>query len=209
MAEHTSTSSLWVSLQCLSRSEPLTRMAGHAFSEWVALAFELIRTTYENGWTWIQGVSYSLVLNRSEPLIEMATWSSEWVALQCLSKSEPLMKMDDYAFASRLWVTFQCLSRSEPLRTAVHVFRLWVALQCLTWRRSKTLTRITEYVSSEWVTLQCLSSSESLMSMHPACESLSPVFQQIRTTDENGWICIQRVSQSPEFEHIRITDEND
>ena len=38
--------------------------------------------------------------------------------------------------------------------------------------------------------------------------SPSPVSEQIRTTDENGWTPIQDVSPSPVFEQIRTSDEN-
>ena len=86
---------------------------------------------------------------------------------------------------SRMWVALQELSRSEPLtRMAEHACRLWVALACMS--RLELLTRMTEHASRLWVSL---------------------VFLQMRTTDENGWTCIQRVSHSSVFECIRITDD--
>ena len=84
-----------------------------------------------------------------------------------------------------MWVALQELSRAEPLtRMAEHACRLWVALACMS--RLELLTRMTEHASRLWV---------------------SPVFLQMRTTDENGWTCIQRVSHSSVFECIRITDD--
>ena len=78
------------------------------------------------------------------------------------------------------------------MRMAEHVSRLWVALQCLS--RSELLMRMAENLStgSKWVTLQpeCLSRSEQQewLNMHLGCESLhSPVFEQIRINDMNGW----------------------
>ena len=41
------------------------------------------------------------------------------------------------------------------------------------------------------------------LNIHPGCESL--FIELIRTTDKNGWTCIQDVSHSPAFEKIRIT----
>jgi hypothetical protein len=49
------------------------------------------------------------------------------------------------------------------------------------------------------------------LNTHPLWQvvSPSPVFDQIRTTDKNGWTPIQQVSHSPVFEQIRTsTDKN-
>ena len=131
------TSRMWVALKELSRLEPLTRLAEHASRLWVTLdiwadwnhwrewlnthpgsecspVFERMRTTDKNGWTSIQRVSALQCLIRSEPLIRMGEHpSSLWVSLQCLSRSEPLMRTHQHPSSS--WVNLQCLSRSEPL----------------------------------------------------------------------------------------------
>ena len=90
MAEHTS--SLWVPLQHLSRSEPLTRMTEHTSSLWVVWADH--KTTDGNGWTHIQLVSHSPVFEQIRTMIGMSEHTSSlWVTLQCLSRSEPLIRI--------------------------------------------------------------------------------------------------------------------
>jgi hypothetical protein len=123
-----------------------------------------------------------------------------------------LMKMVEHI--SRMWVGSR-VSRSELLMNTYLVCELlsfvWVGENNYWWA---------EHVSSEWVALQSLSRSELLMRVAacPVCElltgfwanqnhwwewlntlqtvSCSLVFEQIRTTDVNGWTCIQRVSYS-------------
>ena len=72
-----------------------------------------------------------------------------------------------------MWVTLQCLSRSELLiKMAEHV--QLVSLQCLS--RSESLTKVAEYISSLWVALHHLNRLEPLMITCTACESLFSVW---------------------------------
>ena len=112
----------------LASSESLTSVweNQNRWQEWLNLSSGsecLIKTTDENGWTCIQGMSLSKV-----------------------SKSEPLTRTSEYA--SRKWVPFQCLERLKPLmRMTEHASSGWVACQCL--RRSKPLTRMAEHPVGE------------------------------------------------------------
>ena len=106
---------------------------------------------------------------------------------------------------SRLWVSLQSLIRSEPLmRLVEHMSRLWVPSSF----RSQPLIRMgpgCKLLFSFWAyqnhkkdwTLVCIQGvSHSLLW---PCQkhwwewliqrvSRSPVFEQIRTTDKNGWL---------------------
>ena len=142
--------------------------------------FELIRTTWQE---WV---------------------SREWVTLQCLRESEPLMKMGEHA--SSLWVTLWCLSESELIRMDEHA---WIqSVSCspvsegLEPLRKLGMDKHIQLVShspvfegirttdvnvntySEWVALQCFSGSEPLteVKMHPGSESFSSV-----SVDLNYW----------------------
>ena len=129
--------------------------------------------------------------------------------------------------SSRLWVPLQCLNRSESLSImAEHTFRLWVLWvfeQIRTtdrngWTyiqhvspssvsRSEPLTRKANHASSLWVTLHWDQNHwQEQLNIHPVCE-FSPVFEQSKTTDKNGWTCIQFVSPSPLFKQFRTTDK--
>ena len=92
----------------------------------------------------------------------------------------------------RMWVALQDLSRLEPLRR--HASRRWVTLNIY----AEPLMRMGGHPSRKWVTFQCLSRSEPLTRMdsdEPTQRaSPSPIHEQIRTTDENGWTPIQAVS---------------
>ena len=160
------------------------------------LIFKLNRATDKNGWMPIQKVSNSPMFEQNnwqkciniDPASEMlfSVWS-DW----------PLIRMGEHP--SRQWVSLQQLNRSEPLtRLGEHPSRKWVALQCF--RRSEPFTRTGEHPSRQWVILQCLSRSEPLTRMgdHPSSEWVSsPVLEQIRATDKNGWTPIQGVSCCP------------
>ena len=107
--------SKWVTLQCLSKSELLTRTPETQLVSG-SPAFEQIRTTDKNGWT----------------------WSSLWVHPQCLSccrsgwqecsgcellsseKLEPLIRMAEHT--SSLWVTLLYL-RSVPLMKMLNMIQ--------------------------------------------------------------------------------------
>ena len=85
-------------------------------------------------------------------------------------------------------------SRSKSLmRMAKYVSSLWVPLQCL--KRSEPLKRMAKHASSEWVISQWADQNhwQEWINMCPASELLS-VFEQMRTTDKNGWIYFQYVS---------------
>ena len=151
------------SLQYLSRSEPLTRMAGHASRKWVPLQCSM--QINENDWTCIQRVSPLQCLSRFEPLTRMA--SRKWVPLQCWV---PLTRMAEHA--SSLWAPLCFLSRSESLmRKAEHPSSLWVSAVL---EQIGQLTRKAEHPSSLWVPLQFLSTLElpwltKMAKHHPVC----------------------------------------
>ena len=168
-------------LQYLSWSDPLMRMAGHASRKWVhSWVFEKIRATDENGGTCIQNVS---LLSRFFFWVDQNHWL--WLnihpgcefALQCLSGSKPL---------TRVWTCIQRVSHSQN-----HWWE-WLnthpgsefALQCLS--RLEPLMRMAEHTSRKWV--------------------YSPVFDQSKITDKNGWKHNQQVSCSPLFKQIRNTN---
>ena len=118
--------------------------------------------------------------------------------------------------ASRMWVTLQCLTPSLT-RTSCLACELpssvwadqniwWEGLNTHTASESLSsfkLMRTTDEdltCSSMWVTFQCLGRCKLIrelewLTMHPVCE-LHPVFEWIRTADENGWKHFQFVSGS-------------
>ena len=150
--------------------------------------FEQVRTTDNNGWTHIQGVSPLQYLSRSELLTRMAKHAFRmWVPLQCLSRSEPLTRMAEHA--SSMWVPFQHLTT---------VKNSWTSIQGVS---PSLVFRTTD--KNGWTHIQVVSPSsvwadqnhwQEWLNMFPASES--PVFEQIRTTDKNGWTHIQVVSLS-------------
>ena len=202
--------SLWVTLQYFSRSEPQTKMAEHALRPVCELLFSIWadHNHWKNDWT----------------------WNSEWVALWCLNKLEPLTRMAEPI--SRLWVALRSLRELKSLtRMAEHhhdIYSKWVALQCLS--ISRPLTRMSQYafrtwaslqfflsfskwenwhkwlnISSGWALLQYLSKLKPLTGMHYASEC--EFFSQIRTsTDRNCWTCIQDVSHTSVLD--TVTDKN-
>ena len=122
-------SSMWVTLHCLNRLESL--MGEPVFRLWVALqclskttdklnlcpASELCFSVWagQNHWQeWLnlcQGCEslFSVWVIMAEPV------SSEWVALQYLSRSESLTRWVNLCLVCELLSTVQCLIRSEPL----------------------------------------------------------------------------------------------
>ena len=79
-------SSMWVPLQCLDRSEPLTRIL-----ECVHPECEFLSTVW------------------SEP----PTWTWAWTCIQFVSPSPLFVQIRASKYASRVWVPLQCLSSSE------------------------------------------------------------------------------------------------
>ena len=101
MAEYAS--SKWVPLQCLGRSEILTRMAEHAFSKWVPPSVWADQNHWQEWLNMHPGYE-------SLPIVwaDQNYWQ-EWlkiclfcIHLLCLSRSEPLTRMAEHA--SSLWV---------------------------------------------------------------------------------------------------------
>ena len=110
MAEHSSR--LWVSLQCFSRSETLTRMAEHVSRKWVTLQCRpelLTRMAEHASRLWV-------CFTRLEPLTRMAKHSSRWwVPLLCSLSLRRLETTDENG-----WTCFQNVSSSpvfEQIRT--------------------------------------------------------------------------------------------
>ena len=149
-------------LQSLSRSDLLMRIAEHASSKWVhSPVFEQIRSTDENGWTcrkWVHS-----------PVFQIRTTDNGGTCVQDVS-----LLYRVWADLNHWWGGFNTHSASE-------------SLQCLS--GSEPLMRMSEHTSREWVYFL--------------------VFEQIRTTDKNGWICIQQVSLFSNVNNLksRTTDK--
>ena len=171
-------SRMWVALQ-LSRLEPLTRMAKHVSRVWVACSpvFEQIRTTNENVWPHIQVVSCSPVLMRTTN--EKGKTSRMWVALQWLSRLEPLTRKTYIQRVSYSSV-FELTKSTDK--------NCWTHIQQVSYSPVFELMRTAD--ENGWTYIQEVSHS--------------PI-KQIRITDKK---CVQDVSHSLEFEQIRTTDEN-
>ena len=158
------TSRMWVALHCncLSRLLVDPLLNTHPASELLYTVWAdrwQMPQIHWPGWTHPSRLWVALqCLSRWDPLTRMAEHpSSEWVTLHCLSRSDALTRMVEHP--SRLWVALNFLSRSDLLtRMAEHPFSEWVVLWCLS--RSDPLTRVADHPSSKWVTLQCLSRSE-------------------------------------------------
>ena len=165
-------------LQCLSRSEPLMRMAENVL-ECESLQC-LMGITDKNVWTCIQAVSPSPVLEQIG-----TTDKNGWTCIQVVSS----------LFIWAAWIHWWEWLNMHPVCESLS--SIWA----------------NQNHSQEWLNMH--SGSESLFSvwaawihwwewlnMHPGCESPpSPVFEQIRIIDKNGWTCIQYVSPSPVFEY--------
>ena len=107
--------------------------------------FEQIRSTDENGWTcrkWVHSPVFEEIRTTDNSgtciqevsLLYWADLNHWWGGLNTHSASESL----------------QCLSRSEPLmRMAKHTSREWVHF--LVFEQIRTLMRMAEYASSKWV----------------------------------------------------------
>ena len=159
-------------LQLLNRSESLTRIT-HPVCELLSM-FDQIRTTYGNDWICIQPVSYISVFQ----ILKMAQQdSSLWVAFH-LSRLEPIDKSG--------WPCLQFVSHSsvlEPIRITDHMQNVSCSMLSSVWADQA------DHVHSMWVTLQNLYTSAPLMRLAGQClqyVSCSSVFEQLRTTDENG-----------------------
>ena len=90
-----------------------------------------------------------------------------------------------------------------------HTSREWVPLHFLadqtTDKNGRTLHR-------EWVILQMFEqiiTTDENGWIHIQVVSCTPLFEQIRTIYKNDWTCLQDVICSLMFEHIRMTDKND
>ena len=142
------------SLQWLTRSNQLTRLAEHPSSKWVTLY--LINW---QGWLKTHPGSEFFPSVCPDLINWWEHWSRMWVALQCLTRSNQLTRLQP----SIQWVSaLQCLADLQSLtRLAEHPWSGWVALQCRI--KSNHLTRLAEHPSSLWVTLHCLSRSNQLM----------------------------------------------
>ena len=109
MAEHPF--SLWVPLQCLSGSDPLTRNAEHSSSMWVPL--QCLSTSHPSPLTRRAEHPFSLWVPMFEQIWVTSTDQKGWTptGIQRVSPSP----------------VFEALSRSDPLtRMAEHPSRMWV-----------------------------------------------------------------------------------
>ena len=198
------TSRMWVTLQCLSRSELPMRMAEKCI-QFVSptSVFDHIRTTEE----WLNAYSdceiLSIVWEDQSDQRELLNAHLESESLlQSMSRSEMLMRMVEHG--SRGWVSLKCpqirtvnnngwihiqtVSLSQVFENHwwgwLNMHTEWESeLLSLYLRRSEPLTKMAEHASRVWV---------------------SPMFEQIRTTEENDWTHVQIVSLS--FEQIRNSE---
>ena len=122
-----------------------------------SLVFKQIRTTDENGWTHVQDVSCSPVFVQIRTKAKHVSRMS--VPLQCLSRSEPLIRVVEHT--SSLWVTctLQCLSRTSTDENG------WTFVQFVSCLPLFEHMRMAEHASSQWVALQYMYESEPLTRM--------------------------------------------
>ena len=149
------------SLSYVSRSESLTRVAEHLQGVSCSLVFEQIRTSDKNGWEHVSRLwVHFLVCEwfRTTDKRGLTAWRSG-LFFGAWADQNHWQELNMHPDCE---FTLYCLRRSDPMmRMPEHVSSGWVCSS------SELLMRMAEHVSSEWV--------------------YSPVFEQIRTTDENGW----------------------
>ena len=171
MGEHIS--SLWVPLQCISRSEPLNSMGGR----WAPIqtVSPSPSPVYEQNNHWQERVNTHPASESLSSVSADGNHWQEWVNTHPVCESLPVfqqIRTTEY----KGWIpsgiqrvspsplSLQYISRSEPLtRMCEHPSREWVPLHHF--GRSEPLTRTGEHLSRKWVLFWGLSRLELLMRM--------------------------------------------
>ena len=123
-------------------------------------------------------------------------------SLLCMRKLGLLRRMGEHAFS--VWVALQYLSRSEPLMTSIQLVSYSPVFEQIWTTDEKGWTSI-QQVSCSLVFKQIQTTDKNgWISIQEV--SYSPVVEQIWTTDKNEWTSIQVVSCSQVFEQIWTTD---
>ena len=222
---------MWVLLQCLTGSEPLTKMGEHASSEWVPLQCLTRLPERNHWWEWVimhpECECLSNVWLDQTRMGEHA--SREWASLQRLTRSEPLTRMDKHPesecssvwpdqnhwqewVTSSEWVPLPCLTGQNHWPEWVNTSPACECLSCFT--GSESLTKLGEYISSLWVPFSHWLDQnhwQERVNTHPGCECLSHVWPDQHHWWE--WVNLYPGCEClPVFDHcqwqIRTTDEN-